>query len=86
MIMILDVLHVLHISLVVNEKMKEISAWINEIFLIFLRFFKLAFQAALYYPLIPRAPFNDYKACGLSIHFYLPWASISWPFRPGVSV
>jgi len=44
-------------------------------------FFKLAFQAALYSRLIPRAPFNEYQACGLSIHFHLPWAGISWPFR-----
>jgi hypothetical protein len=50
--------------------------------LIFLRFFKLAFQAALYYRLIPRASFNEYQACGLSIHFHLPWANLSWPFRP----
>ena len=51
---------------------------------VFLRYFKLAFQAALYYRLIPRAPFNEYQACGLSIHFHLPWAGISWPFRPGM--
>ena len=50
--------------------------------MIFLRFFKLAFLAALYYRHIPRALFNENQACGLSIHFHLPWAEIDWPFRP----
>ena len=38
--------------------------------MIFLHFFKLALQAALHYRQLPRAPFNEYQACGLSIHFY----------------
>jgi hypothetical protein len=45
---------------------------------------KLAFQAALYYRFLPRASFNEYQAHGLSIHFHLPWAGISWPFRPDI--
>jgi hypothetical protein len=32
----------------------------------FFVFFKLALQAALEHPLIPRAPFNEYQAFGLS--------------------
>ena len=62
--------------------MEEISARGIGFFLNFLRVFKLAFQAALRGRHIPRAPFNEYQACGLSIHFHLPWARLSWPFRP----
>ena len=52
------------------------------VFFKFLWSFKLALQAVLYSRLIPGAPFNEYQACGLSIHFTCPWAGISRPFRP----
>ncbi|MBE0653962.1 MAG: hypothetical protein IH594_09200 [Bacteroidales bacterium] len=43
-----------------------------------MRFFKLALQAALNYRPIPRAPFNEFLACGLLfISLALGWYKLA---------
>ena len=66
--------------------MKEISAYKKMIFFKFLLyFFKLAFQAALNYCIIPRAAFNEYQACGLSfISLALGWDKLA--FQAGIAL
>ena len=59
--------------------MKETLVRENGFFMIFLRFFKLALQAALYYRLIPRASFNEYQATSLIfISLALGWYKLAF--------